>query len=128
MVKVNIPVPSHLGILFFRDILVPRRLIWWSFVRILSIKVVAHQATSVSMPMWPGEGLTFITYHRNAAHLFVLAFRGGTAGDSLTTQVLGDMEKHQLKSLLKGPRIDEKTWGRGLTHPFIFGSKQILSG
>ncbi len=43
----------------------------------------SRQATSVSMPMWPGEGLTFITYHRNAAHLFVLAFlhlRGSKKG------------------------------------------------
>lgn len=41
---------------------------------------LVHKATSVSMPMWPGEGLTFITYHRNAAHLFVLALLLHTAG------------------------------------------------
>lgn len=33
--------------------------------------------------MWPGEGLTYITYHRNAAHLFILALTVHTGGHSV---------------------------------------------
>lgn len=46
------------------------------------------------MPMWPGEGLTFITYHRNAAHLFALALVLHAAGHIWSFAKAGSVEDY----------------------------------
>lgn len=46
------------------------------------------------MPMWPGEGLTFITYHRNAAHLFALALLLHTTGHVWSFVKAGSVENY----------------------------------
>lgn len=55
---------------------------------------LVHKATKVSMPMWPGEGLTFITYHRNAAHLFALALVLHAAGHIWSFAKAGSVEDY----------------------------------
>ncbi|CAK9000539.1 unnamed protein product [Durusdinium trenchii] len=58
---------------------------------------VMHQVqktTSVTMPMWPGEGLTYITYHRNAAHLFILALTVHTGGHIWTFANAGGVDAY----------------------------------
>eukprot|EP00439_Symbiodinium_sp_Y106_P018040 s1766_g2.t1 len=65
------------------------------FVTVLPFMVnLVNKAANVSVPMWPGEGLTFITYHRNAAHLFVLAVILHAAGHIWSFVKAGSVEKY----------------------------------
>mmetsp|Transcript_13938 Transcript_13938/g.24166 ORF Transcript_13938/g.24166 Transcript_13938/m.24166 type:complete len:505 (-) Transcript_13938:20-1534(-) len=65
------------------------------FVTVFPFMVdLVHRATGVAMPMWPGEGLTFITYHRNAAHLFVLALLLHTGGHIWSLLKTGSVEQY----------------------------------
>ena len=74
------------------------------FVTVLPFMVnLVHKATNVSVPMWPGEGLTFITYHRNAAHLFVLALLLHAAGHIWSFAKAGSVERYTT-ILWKGDR------------------------